>query len=62
MIHLVTPVDPDDLAVTINDSMTHEQLIDFILTLDNYASDYEFTQELRDKLTEALELEDEAIG
>lgn len=61
MIHLVTPVDPGDLAVMVNNCMTHQELLEFILTLDSYAADYEFTQELRNKLTEALELEDEAI-
>lgn len=61
MVTLTTPVDLDDLAISLNDAMSHDQLIEFILTLDGYAADYEFTVELRDRLTEALELEDSVI-
>jgi hypothetical protein len=59
-VNVVVPVDLEDLAVGLNDTLTHESMLEFILTLDSYAADYEFTQRLRDSLTEALELEDEA--
>lgn len=60
MINLTTPVDLGDLAVALNYAATHDDLLEFMLTLDSYVADYEFTLKLRDKLTEALELEDEA--
>lgn len=50
----------DNLAheIAYNADATDEEVLEFVLKLDEYIADYDFTARLRDALTEALAAED----
>jgi hypothetical protein len=39
-------LDTDDIAQELSGQLTHEELIEFITTLDLYVADWSFTEEL----------------
>jgi hypothetical protein len=51
-------LDVHDLIQTLLDGLTREQLADFVLELDLRVADYEWTMNLRDRLTQAIAHED----
>jgi hypothetical protein len=46
----------------IDDVCDHEAIRNFILALDLAVADYDFTVDLRDKLSESIDLEDQAAS
>jgi hypothetical protein len=64
-IRFLTTVEfePENLAWEVwKQSEATDQIFDFIMTLDQFVADYDFTVRLRDALTEALRVEDEATS
>lgn len=58
-ISLRLPVDPDELAAELSGEMDHEQLIEFILHIDEYTADLDFTKKLVKKLNKVIKKEKE---
>lgn len=60
MIEVYAEVDHEDLAQQLADTMTREDLMNFLLLVDANVADYGFTAELQAKLQAALRREDAA--
>lgn len=58
---MTVDVDLEDLpAKLVQAECDEDELLDFVVSLDLHVASYDFTERLRDKLTEALEAEDGA--
>lgn len=59
MVQILHSIDAEDLAEEICDSLGNG-VVDFIMHMDAYMADASFTEELIEKLSEALELEEDS--
>lgn len=60
MIEVTVALDLDDLALQLARNLTRDELMELMLSTDQYVGDYGFTAELQAKLQAALNREDEA--
>lgn len=54
-------IDLDDVARDVGTGC-HDKCLAFIMSIDNYASDYNFTERLIESLKSALAVEDAAVN
>lgn len=59
-ISLRLPVDPDDLAAELTGEMDHEELLRFVLNIEKYTADLDFTKKLVKKLNKVIKKEKDA--
>ena len=55
-----TEIDLDDLAEEVVSQSTHDEIMAFIMEIDERVADYDFSVKLRDRLIELIEHEDGA--
>ena len=61
LVNVDITVDAHDLALSIvGSSNNRDDILKFICLIDDAVAEYEFTENLRDKLTEILKAEDDA--
>lgn len=58
-INLRLPVDPEELAAELTGEMDHEELLRFVLHIDEYTADLDFTKKLVKKLNKVIKKEKE---
>lgn len=61
-ISVIIDVDPESFVFSIAHSMNSEELFSLIMELDDFISEYDFTERLRDHFAEIIRKEDEAIA
>jgi hypothetical protein len=54
-------LNPIDVADSLMLDQTYDEIINFIMEIDERIADYDFTVHLRDRLTAAIKFEDEAM-
>lgn len=59
MANVKTTIDTSEVIYDLINSLSHEELIEFVKDLDREVSDYDFTKELRDYFLEEMEDEEE---
>ena len=53
-------VDTDDLAIDIETALSHDDLFEFIVLLDEFAADYNLTKALAEHFAQVIKDEDES--
>lgn len=59
MPNVKTIIDTSEVIYDLINSLSHEELIEFVKELDREVSDYDFTKELRDYFLDEMEDEEE---
>lgn len=59
MANVKTTIDTSEVICDLINSLSHEELIEFVKELDREVSDYDFTKDLRDYFLEEMEDEEE---